>query len=76
MTYKFECWEIDFPSDDEDTRGVRRELAEELTEAGILRVVHEQVVTNRYGEKVFSHCYTPTSDANEALAWDAWDGDE
>lgn len=69
--YKFECWEIDFPGDDEDTRGVSKEAAYMMLRLGWIDIQHEGIIKNTYGERVLSHCYAPTSDANEPLAYRA-----
>jgi hypothetical protein len=67
--YKFECWEVDMPSDDVNTRGISEQVAKLLFRLGWIDVVSEGIVTNIYSDKVLSHCYAPTDDKSESLIW-------
>jgi hypothetical protein len=71
LSYEFECWEINFPDDPdgEPTRGITQEQAEEMVRDGVLELESEGVVRNSYGQRVYSHTYTPLPD-QDGEAWE------
>lgn len=71
-----DCWEIDFPSDDADTRGISQELAERLLAESKIKIKFEGMYVNSYGERVNLRTYTPATPDDEQYVWDAYEEDE